>query len=67
MAGLTGNSFFLDQAGEYFNQAINEAERGSSAWAVAAMEGEIAQRQQRKKIDWEVFSSAYQTAVKLSP
>jgi len=36
MAGLTG--FFLDHAVKYFNKAINEAEMGSSAWAVAVME-----------------------------
>lgn len=60
LASLTGNSTFVNQAKEYFEQAIQEANIYSSAWAVATMEMSIAQRQLGIPIDWRTFTQAYQ-------
>lgn len=66
-AALTGNSSFLKEAIECFNQAIEATREGSSARGVATMEREIARRQKGEQINWEVFSDAYRIVVDLSP
>lgn len=67
MAQLTGNSSFVAQALDCFEKAIQAATENSSTWAVVIMEKETTKRQSGKKIDWGVFSQAYQTAVGLCP
>jgi len=67
LAELTGLTCYLDSAIRAFQSAINCAEQGTSAWAVAIMEKEITERQSGNNIDWGVFTPAYEAAVNLSP
>lgn len=67
LAELSGNPQYLEHAVEVFTRAIEASEAGTSAWAVASMEKEIAERQSGNEIDWDVFTPAYRTAVQLSP
>jgi hypothetical protein len=67
VASLIGNAGMVTQAVMYFNQATKEAEKDTSAWAVASMEEQIARRRLGRRINWKTFTLAYQTAVKLSP
>ncbi len=66
-AQLTGNPIFIDHAVEAFSRAVEESQEDTSVHALATMEREIANRQNEGRIDWEVFQSAYRTAVLLSP
>ncbi len=66
-AGLTGESFLTAIACQCFEEAIKNAEEGTSAWAVATMEREIAGKKIKQEIDFDIFREAYETAVYLSP
>ena len=67
VAGLTGDAFFLSHAHWFFEKAIENAEKDTSAWAVATMEREITKRIKGKEINFNIFREAYQVAVELSP
>jgi hypothetical protein len=66
-ARLTGRPEYLERAIGCYNEAIRAATEGSSAWGVATMEREIAERQRGGKINWDVFSFAYRKVVELAP
>ena len=57
----------LQLAIESFDEAVNLAEQGTSAFAVATMEREMVGKEQGKPINFEVFTEAYKSAVELAP
>lgn len=67
LAEISGNPEYIEHAVMVFDKAIEASEAGTSARAVATMEKEVANRQFGEKINWDVFTPAYQVAVQLSP